>query len=252
MKNILKIILFSILFSVIFFVVRYPSSPWYQNTTAILADIGGLTYLYSTVATIFALLAAFVILTESERWNKLNDAIRGELTEIYELHLWSKHFSEKNKTNIQKNVKNYLEGTIEAGLLPEKQHHSQKITQALKELHDDVYHTAKEAPALVENTFAIFTDLLKKREQRLEYSGMHLPPILKSTFVFSNILTIFLSMMIGVRDFWLNYVFMMSIAVLGYIIYLLVDDLDNPVQPGNWQLTTKHYEILLEKIDSEA
>ena len=250
MKNIIKVIIFTILFSLLFFLVRHPSSWWYQDTTALLADIGGLTYLYSTVATIFALLAAFVILTESERWNKLNDAIRGELTELYELYLWSKHFSEKNKIAIQKNIIMYLEGTIEAGLLPETQDNPKMIT-VMKEIHNNVYETTKEAPTLTENTFAIFTDLLKKREERLEYSAMHLPPILKRTFVFSNILTIILSMMIGVRDFWLNYVFMLSIAVLGYIIYLLVDDLDNPVQPGNWQLTTNQYKTLLEKIQAE-
>lgn len=252
MKNILKIILFIILFSIGFFLLRYPTSPVYQDTSALIADIGGLTYLYSTVATIFALLAAFVILTESEHWNKLNDAIRGELTEIYELYLWSEHFSEKIRKNMQTNITEYVVGTIESGLFPEKQERSEKISQSLKQLHENIYLAAKDNPALTENTFDIFTDLLKKRAQRLEYSALHLPKILKSTFVFSNILTIVLSLMIGVRDFWLNYVFMIAIAVLGYILYLLVDDLDNPVKPGNWQLTTEQYKTLLKKMQPEA
>lgn len=153
---------------------------------------------------------------------------------------------------MQTNITEYVVGTIESGLFPEKQERSEKISQSLKQLHENIYLAAKDNPALTENTFDIFTDLLKKRAQRLEYSALHLPKILKSTFVFSNILTIVLSLMIGVRDFWLNYVFMIAIAVLGYILYLLVDDLDNPVKPGNWQLTTEQYKTLLKKMQPEA
>jgi hypothetical protein len=36
---------------------------------------------------------------------------------------------------------------------------------------------------------------------------------------------------------------------MAYIIYIIIDDLNNPLIPGNWHLTTKDYESLLKQIE---
>jgi hypothetical protein len=36
---------------------------------------------------------------------------------------------------------------------------------------------------------------------------------------------------------------------MAFIIYLVIDDLNNPLVPGSWHLTTKDYEFLLNRIN---
>ena len=37
---------------------------------------------------------------------------------------------------------------------------------------------------------------------------------------------------------------------MAYIIYIIVDDLDNPLLIGNWHLTTDDYDSLLKQIEA--
>jgi hypothetical protein len=41
----------------------------------------------------------------------------------------------------------------------------------------------------------------------------------------------------------------MSIALLAYVVYLVVDDLDNPLRPGLWQITPHDYQELLHRLE---
>ncbi len=59
---------------------------------------------------------------------------------------------------------------------------------------------------------------------------------------------IILSLLIGVRNPLLDYIFTVSIGVLAYTIYLVIDDLDGPFRPGAWHLSSNEYKILLERI----
>jgi hypothetical protein len=39
-----------------------------------------------------------------------------------------------------------------------------------------------------------------------------------------------------------------SIALLAFSVYLVLDDLDSPLQPGLWQVTPEDYQRLLTKL----
>jgi hypothetical protein len=76
------------------------------------------------------------------------------------------------------------------------------------------------------------------------------PQILKNTLGFAAALVIVMSLFIGVRNIWLDYIFTTSIALLAYVVYLVVDDLDNPLQPGLWQITPHDYHELLRRLEA--
>lgn len=249
MKTSYKIILFLLIFTFGFYLLRTQGQYVYYNVETLVADLGGLTYLYSTVGIIFAIFAAFVILSEAERWNSLTDAVKGEVGELNELWLWSHHLPGNLKTDFNNDIKQYLETLIEEGWQSgENGQKSLKINNILDSLRNNIYKILKEAPNLMPEVFSTFTDLIKYREKRIHFTSFHLPKILKGTLLFSDILLIVLSLLIGVHNPWLNYLFVASVAMLGYVIYLVVDDMDNPTRLGGWHLTTSDYQELLTKI----
>ncbi len=64
--------------------------------------------------------------------------------------------------------------------------------------------------------------------------------------------SIFLSLFIGVKNPWIDYIFTLSIGVLAYTIYIVIDDLDNPFRPGAWHLTPQDYKMLLDDINRHS
>jgi hypothetical protein len=65
--------------------------------------------------------------------------------------------------------------------------------------------------------------------------------------IFSTSLLILLSLLIGIKDEWLAYIFTLSIATLSYTVYAVIVDLDHPLHPGGWHLTNQDYEDLVKK-----
>jgi hypothetical protein len=249
MKISYKIAAFFVLSSLIFVLLRTQGQYLGYNVETLIENLGGLTYLYSTIGIIFAIFSAFVILSESERWNNLVDITKAEVNGLRELWLWSKHFPKKIRDDFRDSIKKYLENIIEGGWNEgEGVTKDLETEQILDTLHESIYQLSKENPELMTEVFKSFTELLKCREVRISHISFHLPQILKNTLLFSNVLLVVFSFFIGVKDVWLDYIFVISIANLGYLIDLLVDDMDNPTRPGGWHLTTKDYEELLEKI----
>lgn len=250
MKNSQKIFLFVVLFSAFYLVLRTSGIFFYYDVELFVANLGGLTYLYSTVGIIFALFAAFVILSESERWNSLTNAVKGEVAELNELYLWSQHFPEDLKKTFKKDILFYLDSLLKDEW-NSKNNKKEATDKSLTLLHEDTYRVLKEAPELMEHTFSIFSNIIKRREERVHYVSFRLPKILRNTFICSDVLMVFLSLLIGVKSFWLDYIFLTCIAVLGYSIYLVVDDLDNPTRPGSWHISAQDYQALFDKISQE-
>ncbi|MCX6757842.1 MAG: DUF4239 domain-containing protein [Candidatus Nomurabacteria bacterium] len=245
MKNFLKLILSCALFTVVFFIFR---SPMYYNLNTLLADLGGLAYLYSTVVFIFAIFAAFVIFFEAERWNSLVDAVKGEVGQLNELYLWSRHLPENLKSRFSTDIKKYLEVRVNSRL-----HYGNKknleTEETLNSLHNDIYQILKDEPTMMPTAFSAFSDLMKFREKRIHYSHFHLPKILKYTLYFNSVLLILFSFLIAVKNVWLAYIFVLGIFALVESMFLLIDDLDHPMRPGSFHITTDSYQELLDNIN---
>ena len=125
-----------------------------------------------------------------------------------------------------------------------------EIDDALGALNDDIYRIFTEAPELMPTSFALFSNVMKYRSYRIQDSARHMPHILKNTLQYAAFLLIFLSMFIGIKNIWLAFLFTASIASLAFSIFTVLLDLDNPLKPGSWHITTKDYEDLLARIDA--
>jgi len=246
MSLIKKLIPFLIVFGTIFYFIR--TSTLY-DTRLLLANSDETPYLYAVVGTIFGVLAAFAIQKEWDEWNALTDAVRGEVDGLEKLYLWSNNFPEKIKNEIHINIKRYLSLIIREGWqYSEKGERSQEIEDVITDLNNSIYKIFDEAPQLMPTSFALLSIILNNRSARLQHSAEHMPPLLRNTLRFAAFLLIGLSMFIAIKDIYLAFLFTASIASLAYAIFLVLLDLDNPLKPGDWHITTKDYKALLEKI----
>ena len=79
MKSLMKLIGILILFSIIFFSLRFYGGYVGYDIDNLIANLEGVAWLYSTIGTIFAVLAAFVIVSEISDWNVLLESSREEV-----------------------------------------------------------------------------------------------------------------------------------------------------------------------------
>jgi hypothetical protein len=246
MKLIKKLVPFLIIFWIVFYFVRTSEE---YNTRLLLENVDGVPYLYGVVGTAFGVLAAFAIQKEWEEWDALSDAVRGEVDGLEKLYLWSSNFPEKIKNEIHDNIRKYLSLIIKEGwTYTQKGEKSKDIEMVITDLNNSIYKIFDEAPQLMPTSFALLSIVFNNRSARLHHSAEHMPPLLKNTLEYASFLLIGLSMFIAIRNIWLAFIFTASIASLAYSIFLVLVDLDNPLKPGDWHITTKDYQILLDKI----
>jgi len=242
-----KILIFVIVFSAFFLWIHVSG---FYDARAIMEDLGGLPWLYSSLVTLFSILVGFVVQKQWENWNSLVDAVKSEVDSLRELFLWSRYLPVEYKEKFSTGIKYYLKEMSEGGLQKsEKGEKSEKIEKAFSKLQGGIFEMSQKDKDLMAATFPFFSKILESRSNRLRYSSHHVPETLKSTLLFCTFLVIVLSLFIGIKDVWLDYSFTVSLSLMAYIIYIVIDDLDNPLIPGNWHLTTKDYESLLKQIE---
>jgi hypothetical protein len=247
LKFIPKIILFLIIFSLVFWLMRTIDHG--RILLLDLRDLGGIPWLYSAICLMFSILAAFTIQKEWENWNHLVESIKGEVDALRELWLLSRHLSNDIKENILKCIKDYLYTIQGEWPAMEQWKRRESEEKTLDALRNEIAGLTEETGRM--QLVPLFNDLLRNRNRRLYQSVIHIPHILKNTLIFADVLLIFLSLFIGVKNTWLDYIFTLSIGVLAYTIYIVIDDLDNPFRPGAWHLTPQDYKILLDDIKNK-
>ena len=250
MKLSTKIILFIVGFSALFYWLR---APGHYNIGLVLADLGGIPWLYSSLVTLFSIIVGFTIQKEWENWNNLIDSVKGEVDSLNKLWIWSRHLPKKYKDKFGKAIKYYLTEMTQDGLhKSERGERSENIELAFATLQDAMFEMSQENSPLMATTFAFFSKLIEVRSSRIRYSSHHMPETLRNSLPTASFLIIFLSFFIGVKSIWLDYIFTLSIALAVYIIHLITDDLDNPLKPGAWHLTTIDYQRLLNRINRHS
>ncbi len=251
MKSILKLFCIVVAFSIIFFLLRFHGNYLGYNVDTLITDLGGLTYLYSTVGTIFAVFSAFLILSESQDWNTLVNSSKNEIRYLNEILLWSSSFSSQINNEVAELSKRYLKEVVgsEWTKLSNGQEDSD-TAKILDEFHKVIARVSKDNQQFSSVLFLSFNNFLSNRSIRIDYSYEPLAKILKMTVIFVAVVLIILSLLIGVHNLWLDYLFMLSIVTLVSVILLVIDDLDNPLKPGDWYLSSEEYNKLLISIVS--
>ncbi len=246
MKLIKRLIPFAIVFSAVFYFIR--TSAFY-NTRVLVQNSTGVEALFGAIGIIFGLLAAFAIQQEWSQWNALVDAVKGEAEGLEKLHLWANNFPAAVRRAVREDIADYLRALVKEGwTFSERGERSPEIEDIFNSLTSAIYAMSSTAPQFATVSFALLSRIMDARSRRLLHSAEHIPNLLNYTLSFAAFLLIFLSMFIGVREEWLAYLFTISIASLAYAVFLVLYDLNRPLEPGDWHITTKDYEDLLARI----
>ncbi len=244
----LRVFLFVLVFSCVFTSVRLSGV---VDITTLLDNLNGVSWLYSTIGLIFGIVSAFIIQTEWDKWDRLHTAVREEVGSLRQLLLLARHFPDKIEREIEKIIGEYLNLLIHKEWEDlDKGKKSQAIEKTVYDMQEILFNLPSDVAHHSDQSFTIFAKILTRREDRLHYSAKRLPVMLKTTIIFATSLIIGLSLFIGVKSILLDYMFTMGIALLAFLIYTVIADLEHPLRPGNWHITTDEYKDLLNQIKS--
>jgi hypothetical protein len=234
-------------FTLVFFYIHTQFEKIISQST-----INGLTGFYSVDALIFGLVVAFVINREWENWIKLSESVQTEINSIREMWKWSNHAPEPMRTYAQTHLAGYLYALISEWEKGDKNVRSLTVDTELEYLRTLFISTWPAVDSLSIQLFGAYNNLIEARNRRLNYSNQHVPILLKRVVTLADIILIILSLFVAVDSIFLDYLFTGAISLMVFSLLLVVYDLDNPFQPGIWQITTKDYEALLHELTEKV
>lgn len=212
-------------------------------------NLNGLSWLYSTIALIFSIISAFIIQTLWSRWDRLENAVRGEINSLWELHMFSEQLPLQVGNGLKEAIRDYLEGILHEGWRQiDKGERNKRVEQALKDIQRKIFILSEQSPEKRNMAENIFLSILTNRNDRMHYSSGHLPYLLYVLVILATFLVISLSLFIAVSNIWLDYLFTLSIGLLAFFIFVVIEDLNHPFRPGTWHVTKDAYKELLKEV----
>jgi hypothetical protein len=245
-----KLFIFIILFTAIFILFRIANL---VPMILLKENITGISYLYSTIGLIFSIISAFVIQNQWVRWTKLETAVKSETDSLWELVLYMEQVPHIDNKQIKEVMGTYLHSVVGEGWMQmENGEPSHEAEKALRNLQRTALVMVKSAPEDASFISSFVQGVTNSRNDRLHYSAGHLPYLLYVLIIVSTSMVIFLSLFIAVENIYLDYIFTMSIALLGFLVFTVIEDLNQPFRPGSWHITNKEYRILLKRVETKT
>ncbi|MBA3723366.1 MAG: DUF4239 domain-containing protein [Candidatus Levybacteria bacterium] len=245
-----KIILFAAGFSIVFYTVRVSSI---IPNNLVVDDFRSVIPLFSSITVIFSIISGFVIQAQWHKWDTLIDAVRGEVNMLRHIYVMAQNFPAGPRKKLRNSIEEYLEVLIASSDI--SSHHrgvrSKNVDKAMYEIDKNVFYVLDKYTQTGMGIFMLFNRAMEFRETRIQNGSNRLPIMLKLLIILMTITLIGASFFIFFNNVWFEYVFRLILALLAYTIYLIIDDLDDPFCPGNWQLKFKGYKELLQEMQEE-
>lgn len=245
-----KILLFTIGFSILFYVVRVGEV---IPSNIVAEDFRSVIPLFSGITVVFSIISGFIIQAQWHKWDTLIDAVRGEVNMLRHIYVMAQNFPASPRSKLRSSIKKYLEVLIEVNdaTTTHRGIRNKQVDEAMYAIDRNVYQVLDKFTQTGMGVFMLFNRAMEFRETRIQNGSHRLPIMLKALIVVMTIIMIASSFFIFFNNIWFEYTFRLVLALLAYTIYLIVDDLDNPFRPGNWQLRFSGYRELLQEIQEK-
>ena len=242
-----KIILFLIVFTVIFVTLHTFSLVKFDVLNN---NLNGISWLYSTIALIFSIVSAFIMQTQWNRWDRLENSVRLEVNGLWELISVSDQLPQEVRLSIRSSIASYLEHLIhdEDWRRLDRGERVESVESSVGILQKDIFYLEKNVPEYAQLAGSIFLSIQNNRNDRLHYSSGHIPFLLYVVIGMATFLVITLSLLIAVSNTALDYIFTVSVGVLAFSIFMVIEDLNHPYRPGSWHLKKDKYRKLHDMI----
>lgn len=239
-------VLFLIFITILFVSIRLMPG---INSASLISTSEGVGWLYSEIGLIFGIFAAFTIQAQAKKWDDLSSSIRQEVINLRRLFWLSNHLPTEVGKRLQLGIQEYLGLVMHEGWKNiDTGDRSLSLENSIHFLQEIIFDLPKTAPEYSSTAITIIREIFESREERIFQSSKRTPILLKVTIYTGAIMMVILSYLIGVSNFWIDYIFTGSIAFLTALIIMVIEDLEHPYRPGHWHITQEAYKILLNEV----
>lgn len=209
------------------------------------------------LGTLYGIMAAFIVYVVWERYNKISEVSEKETDSISELYALTTYLEDEElNMRIKSAITEYAKTVIERGW--KKLGEGKKSKQANIALHK-VYEEIKTIksnrrrfPVIFGQIIAKYEDVSDLRTQRVSMSAEHLPKSLKMLILFDSFALVFAVILMPITNFFVA-LFITNVTAITVALSLqVIFDLDNPLAPGEWQLTPQAFKDLIQELDERG
>ena len=202
-------------------------------------------------------MAAFIIYVVWERYNKISEISEKETDSLSELYALATYLEDQDLSlKIKNAIKEYATAVIERGW--RKLGRGEKSVAANTALHKiyreirAIKSDRRRFPVIFGQIIAEYEDVSDLRTQKVSLSAERLPMSLRLLIVFDSLALILSVILMPVTNFALSLFIVLVTAITVALSLQVIFDLDNPLAPGEWQLTPEAFKDLIKELDERG
>ncbi len=209
------------------------------------------------LGTLYGIMAAFIIYVVWERYNKISEISERETDSLSELYALGTYLEDKQlNLRIKNAITEYANTVIVRGWEKlSRGEKSKKADIALHKIYKEIRATKsnrRRFPVIFGQIVAKYKDVSDLRTQRVSMSAEHLPISLRILIIFESLALVFSIVLLPITNFGIALLIVLVTSTTVALILQVIFDLDNPLAPGEWQLTPQAFEDLIKELDERG
>jgi len=243
---------------------------FYQNIDIDLASWG---VFYATYGILYAIIIGFILVGALGRYEELKLAVDSEINVIQNIRDFLIYFSDTSSIqsaelkgsrseqvsvllNIRRCLHNYVKSVNEKEWLEMSDKTEMTDPDSTQELKAIIHSVSKLKSEDENDSIALasiinlLSELTNHRAKRIYLSNEEIPPPIMKLLIFMSVFLVAGFFILGVQNIWVHLIMIISFSVTIQLIINLLIDLNTPFS-GIWNIDSKRYEALAEKIKSK-
>lgn len=214
---------------------------------------GSLGNFVQVIGTLYGIMAAFIVYVVWERYNKISEISEKETDSLSELYALTTYLEDDEiNLKIKVAIKKYAEAVIQRGWRKlGRGEKSVKADEALHSIYKEIRaikSSRRRFPVIFGQIIAKYEDVSDLRTQRVTMSAERLPRSLRMLIFFDSISLVLAIILLPITNFGVS-LFTTGVTAITVALSLqVIFDLDNPLAPGEWQLTPQAFKDLIEEL----
>ena len=224
--------------ALVFFAVPYLS---YDN---MMTDVSSWSSFFTVIGVVYAIIVGFLLATVLTRYSYLTQAIEGELNAI-ECIRDSLIYFDESQAEAKRSLLRALSQYVHSVTKVEWQEMSAPGRIVNSDTSEELYELMRQCGNLkpdgengsivISSVFDNVAEVAKLRTKRICLANEQLPPRLRLLVVFLSVFLVVGFTLMGVANFWIHLVMLLSVTVCVHLLYMVVEDLDHPFY-GVWNV----------------
>jgi len=223
-------------------------------------DVAAWGVFFSVFGIVYAIIAGFLLVTVLSRYSNLNQTLEDELNAIETVRDFLTYLGDEQKEakrGIKSTLLHYATSLLDkewAEMVDSREPTDSDTSEELYEL----MRKSKEIGVDSENDRIVFSviietisDIAKLRTRRIALANDRLPPRLKLLLIFMSIIIIVSFVLLGVQNFYMHQIMLVSLIISIQLLYMIIEDLDHPFH-GIWNITRMPLEELVKRFNAET